>query len=459
MKNNIILALLLAGGILASCKKEVSVTEPTAQPLPEQPAPATSVSDLIKDTSLMVAKELYLWNDKIPSTFDARSFADPDKIMTGIRQYSIEPGFNDPVDRWSFAYKQQQWDNVSSGVTEDFGLNVFFFAAGDLRVRSVEKASAAGKAGIQRGWRISKINGNTNLTSANADFIIDNVYSSNAGSFTFVKPDGNTVNISLTAATYQEHPIFLDSVYTVGSKKVGYLVFNSFLGDTTEIYNEFQRVFNKFSNAQVNDVVVDLRYNGGGYVSVQERLANYLVNNAGNGNVMMKQQYNKLLGEYNSTEFFRKRGALNLSRVFFIVSKNTASASELLINNLKPYMEVKLVGPNNTYGKPVGFFPYPVGDWYVFPVSFRTTNKNGEGSYFSGIPVDGQVTDGLDKNWGDKTESAFATALSYISTGSFTAGLPRSAIRSKEETSEVKTGNSKLEKNSFKGAIETRKFR
>ena len=458
MKNKFLFALLIASGVFAACKKEVSVITP--EPVTQQPAPAQpSVADLLKDSSLMVAKELYLWYDKIPATFNARSFADPDKIMTGIRQYSIEPGFNEPVDRWSFAYKQQEWDNVSSGITEDFGLSIFFFGDGDLRVRSVEKASAAGKAGVQRGWRIAKINGNSNITSSNADFIVKNVYNSNSTSFNFIKGDGTPVDVSLTAMTYQEHPVFLDSVYTVGTKKVGYLVFNSFLGDTTAIYNEFQRLFNRFSSQQVSELVVDLRYNGGGYVSVQEKLADYIANNAANGNIMMKQQYNTLLSKYNTTDYYRKKGSLNLSRVFFIVSKSTASASELLINNLKPYMDVKLVGPNSTYGKPVGFFPYPVGDWYVFPVSFRTTNKNGNGSYFSGIPVDGQAADGLDKNWGDRGETAFATALSYISTGAFNSTAGRSEIRSKAETNQVNAVNNKLEENSFRGAIETRRVR
>ena len=111
-----------------------------------------------------------------------------------------------------------------------------------------------------------------------------------------------------------------------------------------------------------------LRYNGGGYVSVQQKLANYLVSIAANGNVMMNQEYNDKYTQYNETTEFGKIGSLNLSRIFFIVSDNTASASELLINNMKPWMDVKFVGPEASYGKPVGYFPIPVGDWYIFPV-------------------------------------------------------------------------------------------
>jgi C-terminal processing protease CtpA/Prc len=144
--------------------------------------------------------------------------------------------------------------------------------------------------------------------------------------------------------------------------------------------------------------------------------------------------------------------------LFFIVSNNTASASELLINNLKPYLDVKLVGPSNTYGKPVGYFPIPVDDWYIFPVSFRTTNKNGEGSYFNGITVDKQVGDGLNKDWGDKDEAALSSILKYINSGSFsTVGeVPGIAARTYKNV-DVLESNSKLDR-SFKGAIDPRKF-
>jgi carboxyl-terminal processing protease len=204
-------------------------------------------------------------------------------------------------------------------------------------------------------------------------------------------------------------------------------------------------------------VVVDLRYNGGGYVSMQERLANYLAPQAASGGLMMEQQFNdKYAAEFNERENFRKLGALNLSRIFFIVSKSTASASELLINNLKPYMDVQLLGPSKSYGKPVGYFPIPVGDWYIFPVSFRTTNKNGEGSYFDGLPLNKQVADGLDKDWGDLNESCLASVVNYITTGTYTMSAGRTMIREKPE---VLNGNEVLDAPSFKGAIDTRRMR
>jgi hypothetical protein len=180
---------------------------------------------------------------------------------------------------------------------------------------------------------------------------------------------------------------------------------------------------------------------------VSEALADFLIKPSSNGSIMMTQQYNSNYSDLNEVTMFKKRGALNVNNIFFVVTDNTASASELLINNLKPYMNVKLVGPEATYGKPVGFFPIPVGEWYIFPVSFRSTNGQNQGNYFDGIAVDQQVNDGLDKDWGDKDEAALASVLSYIGTGSFTNGGLNSVVDKPKIFQ-----NKKLDR-SFKGAI------
>jgi C-terminal processing protease CtpA/Prc len=316
----------------------------------------------------------------------------------------------------------------------------------------VEPASAAGRAGIRRGWRITAINGNTNMSTGNSNFILDNIYNAASASVSFLKPDGSSVTITLNRTHYKEMPVYLDTVYTISNKRVGYLVFNSFLGNQNEILSDFSRVFNRFAAAGVSDLVVDLRYNGGGYVSIQEKLANYLVPSSANGNIMMKQVYNSGNSASNETTKFKKEGSINIPKIYFIVGKATASASELLINNLKPYMDVRLVG-GTTYGKPVGFFPIPVGDWYIFPVSFRTTNKNGEGNYFGGIPVNSQVADGLDKDWGDINEASLASALKNISSGSFRQSTETPYI----EPAAIEASNRKLDEPFLKITIGEKK--
>lgn len=453
--------LILAGMItIFSCSKEKSVDNGGNPPPPT--GDSVSLKDRLNDTTVEYARDIYLWYKQIPADFNGRSYDDPNKVMTAIRQYSTEPGFTGPVDRWSFAIKQSEWDNISSGSSQDFGMDVFFLQDGDLRVKAVEKSSPAGAAGIHRGWQIVKVNNNTNITVANVDFLVTAIFNSASTSFTFKKPDGSTVDIVLNAAGYQSNPIFLDTVYNTGGKTVGYMVFNSFLGDTAQIYSGFDRVFNRFQTAGVNEVVIDLRYNGGGYVSVQQKLANYLVNATANGDVMMNQQYNDKYTQYNETTEFGKLGTLNLNRIFFIVSNNTASASELLINNLKPWMDVKLVGPEPSYGKPVGYFPIPVGDWYIFPVSFRSTNKNGEGNYFNGLTPDKLVADGLDKDWGDVNESCLSSIIKYIGTGTFGfAEIPGIAAgRAGSSNMEMlRNSNTKFSAKEFKGMVDPRRIR
>lgn len=462
--NHSFLAILFTVTLFSSCKKGDVTPTGTTAPTTPTPVAVTADPEKIKDSVLLYSKDLYLWYNQIPATFDARSYADPVAEMTAIRAYSIEPGYTTPVDKWSFAMKKTEWDNLSGGLGAtfsptgsadgDFGFGVFFNAEGDLRVKYVERESPAGLAGIRRSWRITKFNGSTNVTSSNSTAIVDAVYNSTQSTFTFIKPDGTSVDITLKASHYREHPVYLDTVYTVNAKKVGYLVFNSFLGDTTEINNEFARVFNKFSSQNVSDIVIDLRYNGGGYVSVQERLANYLVSSAGNNNLMMKQLYNDKHSNYNTTTYFRKMGSLNLSRIFFIVTSGTASASELLINNLIPYMDVKLIGPSSTHGKPVGFFPIPVGDWYIFPVSFRSTNASGTGNYFNGLSVTSKVNDGLTKDWGDITETCLASAIKYVGSGAF-----RTTTETyQEQLPQVIQSNATLDAPSFKGTIDTRRI-
>lgn len=222
------------------------------------------------------------------------------------------------------------------------------------------------------------------------------------------------------------------------------------------MYNSFNRIFNRFAGEGVQDVVVDLRYNGGGYVSVARKLADYLAPASANGGVMMTQKFNQKYTSYNSTDLFRKKGSLNLNRIFFIVSNSTASASELLINSLKPYMDVMLLGASKTHGKPVGYFPIPLGNWYILPVSFFTVNKAGEGHYYNGMPLNSQVADGLDKDWGDLSETSFASAVNYITTGAFRSITPGQPT---QQSPAVVAGNQTLDAPNFKGAIDVRGLR
>ena len=461
-KNKIVfqlLSIIFLSFFLFSCKKDIKqeLTSNISPTPPPNPLPV-GTSSQVNDVAFQKTQDYYLWNTQLPATLNTSSYTDPIGVMTAIRQYSIEPGFATPVDKWSFAMKKTEWNQYSGGMSSvssststagDFGITVFFRAEGDLRVRLTEPNSPGGILGIKRGWRITKINGSTNITTSNSQYIIDNIYKAVSADVTFTKPDGTSVDLNLLAAHYADKPVYLDTVYNSANGNIGYLVYNSFLGNIDQTAAEYARVFNKFASAGITNLIVDLRYNGGGYVNLQEQLANYLITSQAQGSIMMKQIYNSNHSNENSTVLFNKSGSLQLTKIYFIVSRGTASASELLINNLKPYMDVRLIGNSNTHGKPVGFFPIEDGEWYVFPVSFKTVNKNGEGNYYAGFTPNAIVADGLDKDWGDINENSLASALRNISSGSFRNG----GTENYSENAAVKSGNDALEKNMLKLTI------
>jgi hypothetical protein len=212
---SVVLLCAIALGTLSACKKDDLKSDLTSSPDPG----TSTVADRLKDSALAFSKDIYLWYTQIPASFNARSYAELDKLMIGLRQYSTEPGFTQPVDRWSFAIKQTEWDNISSGIAGDFGINVFFMAPGDLRVKSVEKESPAGKAGVLRGWRVTKVDGNTDITSANAIFLLLKFIIAAVPVLVF---RNQTIQPPISRSRLQpirRIPIFLDSVYTVGYKK------------------------------------------------------------------------------------------------------------------------------------------------------------------------------------------------------------------------------------------------
>lgn len=150
--------------------------------------------------------------------------------------------------------------------------------------------------------------------------------------------------------------------------------------------------------------------------------------------------------------------------MYVIVSKGTASASELLINSLKPFMNIKLVGPSATTGKAVGFFNIPVGDWYIFPVSFKSVNALGQGNYYDGFSpdVNAAVADGLNKDWGDVTESCLAKALQGINNNGAFSVETTPKLASKQTgissgSAPVLVNDRLINPRNISGAIETRR--
>lgn len=438
---NATLFLFVLSIVFVSCKNDSDSVSPT-----------NNTAD-VRDSAYYYSLLYYLWNENLPdyskwnnsngnliksseTTFKPQSFAKVDSLMggsNGIRFYSDKGTSGNPLDRYSFASSQIEWENTASGSNAGFGFRRGYVSDTDQRIVYVYKNSPIGLAGVQRGWQILSANG-IEATSVNEEAFYNSINTNSTSTFVFKTNQGTEKTVTVNKASYKANFVQKDTVIATGGLKIGYIALSSFLGDNNgaDTEAELDAAITDLKASGITDLVIDLRYNGGGYTSVSEYFANLVAPANAKGKPMYSYKYNKLLTAYNESEnissdvsFDSKSVNFNLSRIVFITSEATASASELLINNLKPYVEVKLVG-SDTYGKPVGFPGLFIEmsktdvtqNYYVFPIAFKTVNANNEGDYFEGIPVDITQNDDFTKDWGNPQEACFNSAIAYLTNGS-----------------------------------------
>lgn len=461
MKRTIYLIILLLSAVISSCRKD-------------KKSDVSSTSDLLKDSLYLYEKEDYLWNDAIPAynTFSPRGYNGSSdlsalsKEIYAISQLKINPATGKPYEYYpgdpgtaKYSFVDDGTETASlNGTNGDFGFEPIYISLNDLRIKYVYAGSPAGLAGLQRGDEITSINGNSDLTydgGGNVNFVINSVYYSNTITLTVTRLDGSTATVALNKASYTVNPVLTYKVFNMGSgHKVAYIAFNSFT-ELTNAQPKLDAAFNYFIEQGANDLVVDLRYNGGGAGETAEYMDNLIVPASKNNTLMYTSYFNSGLqsnnyplltkkykisqGDFlpqNNKVNFSKKLSLAVNRVFFIVTRATASSSELTINNLRPEMTVHLVG-DTTYGKPVGEIPIPIGSqgqYIIFSPQLYVQNSAGQGNYYSGMApgsADFQgllAADDVTKEFGDSTEMLLSHALNYVKTGTY--ALSKSQIQS-----------------------------
>ncbi|AFK01807.1 peptidase S41 [Emticicia oligotrophica DSM 17448] len=379
-------------------------------------------------------KAWYLWADQMPAKEKTNL-----NLVTGkdgqddVKTYYFYSLLNDypNTDRFSWIRENiTDLTNSLSGVSTAFGFsrtavyldntqtNVVFF------ISNVVLGSPAEKAGLKRGDIILTING-TQINGTNYATLIANNETATFGLGEF--KNGTYVlsgkTITATKAVVQNNPIQFTKVIEKGNKKIGYLVYTQFL----DTYDEaLKQAFAQFKAAGVNEFVLDLRMNGGGRISSADLLSSLLVKNPSVNNVIHRDEWNSaVVAKYPSvstpTKFTLEPNNLNLGRLFVLTSNGTASASELVINGLRPYMDVIIIG-QNTYGKNVGSITISDDQkrwtWGMQPIVLRTLNSKGESNYGTknGFAPDYVVSDNIYpfKPWGDETETLLKKALEVI---------------------------------------------
>lgn len=408
----LIIVFLFSAYIFQSCQDEDDVAAPTN----------LEVNDFVwKGLNLY-----YLWQADVPNLSDNK-FAnqkDLNKFLNGYSKpeslfesllYKPESLFpTDAVDRFSWIVDdylelegQLQGTTNNNGV--EFGLSRKSSGSSEIFgwVRYIIPNSDASTKNIKRGEVFYGVNG-TQLTINNYQALLfgsNNDYTLNMADITggVFTPNGKTV--TLTKTILDENPILVNKVIVSGSHKIGYLMYNAFYQNYDTKLNE---AFGLLKSQGITDLVLDLRYNGGGSVQTATRLAS-MITGTFTGKVFAKEQWNAKIESYfaaNDPEslknlFTDKIGttpinSVNMTKIYILTSASTASASELVINGLKPYITVVQIGDITT-GKNVGSVTLydsptfgkekrnPNHRYAMQPLVLKIVNSEGYGDYQSGL--------------------------------------------------------------------------
>jgi len=523
--------------LVAACKKDKK--NPDSGESNVKQTTTTNRRELTNDSLFLYAKQIYYWNTSLPSydTYEPRKYTSSSSDLSNYEDNLFNigkaSGSADYVSGES-SLKYSYIDDITTrnpdavaakpnfqasvdleGNGNDLGIRPIIYTTSDvtnaylLFITAVYPGSDADKKGVKRGWVITKINGQTIGNDYNTEASIYNSgLSANSVTLQGDKYENKVVtgsfSVTLNKTSYKSNPLYLSKVFTAGSKKIGYLNYARFSNETNSV-PVLDAAFQNFVSQGVTDLIIDLRYNGGGYVSTAEHLINLIAPSTANG-IMYKEVFNATLRDgkgtimknqplldendkirytggrimnyfddvdysvAGNTSSFSKAGALsNIANIVFIVSGSTASASELVINSLKPKMNVKLVG-EQTYGKPVGFFPVRLENRYdVLYAMFETKNSLDQGGYFTGMIPDfsdsNQPTTFFDDpryDFGDANEPYTATAIKVLNPSSAAVSARQGGSVMVVNGKQVVFNNSsnmkpvKEDNGEFVGMIETR---
>jgi len=404
MTNKLYLLTILLSLLLSSCGSNNKSKSNTPIQLQEANQLFTQIEDANKSFKLQEKEFVhtlflseYLWSDQVASNIDYSEFSTPNSLLKELRVT--------PPDKWSFSITAQAYENFANQKTEGFG---FGYTAEFIIFLIRIDAPAYGK--LLRGDKILEINGEpasrSNLIKAKNTIGIPTRFT--------VLRESTEVQIDVTPQAYT-FKVSLGKIITQNSKKIGYLRYDSFTGSSV---TEFEKEFTKFKNENIDELVIDLRYNSGGSIAV----ASTLLENITNAYPGQRQGYLDWNSKYkhkNENFYFSTEtepNDLNMKRVFFLVTKSSASASELVISSLKPYLgnaNIITIG-TNTHGKNVGMRGRSYNNNYYFIINFFVKNNIGETTSFDGIPATCPATDDITHAMGDTNETMLSTALYYI---------------------------------------------
>ncbi len=413
-------------------------------------------------------RDYYYWNTKIPANPDTTK--KPSDFFYSLL-YDYGNTANPQRDRFSWIQESAAELTASlNGETKTTGIDFTLVRTSSTStdvvgvITYVASGSPADKAGLKRNDMFYSVNG-INLTTdqsvlnkAFADESATQVYGiANVQNGSIVK--GSTT-IPVTPVVFQENPVYKDSVYTDGSRKIAYLMYNQFVpgpnGSSVATYdNQIDAIFSKFKAQGANELILDLRYNGGGSVASSVKLASLIVKGLNNQPKVpfARREYNNVLtqavkasqGDDFFYDYFQVKPnniGNQLTRLYVMTTRRTASASELIVNGLRPFMTVNTIG-TTSYGKNVGSITItdkanPKNLWGMQPIVFKSFNKNNESDYGNGFVPTVEVNEpyGALVPLGDLRDPLLAAAVNHmkgLTTGGRRSTTPDLSVGSSDD--------------------------
>lgn len=407
---------------ISSCKKNVS------------PATAPTTDEQARDTLYAAMNQFYFWYKLMP-VVNVKDYTDPYTLLEAMRYKTL--------DRWSFVQTYDEYVAQSQGSFVGHGISMGLDQGNLVRIAQIYKNSPLYAAGVRRGWIVKKLN-NTDVAPI---FIAKNgaaynqlIGESKAGiinTFLFTTPKGRDTTIVSTKTAFTLNTVIAADTLHLKSGIAGHIVFDQFIPPSNQ---ELATAFAYFSQNGIKDIIVDLRYNGGGDLSVLQNMASYLAGAAKVNSTFLTLTFNDKNSQYNqSYKYTSVATPLSLSRVVVITTRGTASASEDFINGLRPILPVVTIG-DTTNGKPVGMIGIKYKTNYMFwPISFALVNSASKGDFYNGILPLKYVPDDITHDWSDRNEACLKESIYYLEHGSVsTKGLdvsnPQKTIRFDEKS-------------------------
>lgn len=457
--NYLFITYLFVSSTFLSCNKDDGGPETKEEPDPE--VEAVVLNNPINNFTWKAMNSWYNWQQQVPALLDTKD-DNQDAYYTYLNKYDTPEDlftslkYNEGVvDRFSWFiedYVEQQ--KSFQGVTTTTGIrrSVPISAGNDqilIYAQHVSTGSPADIAGIKRGDIINEIDGEV-MNEANYASVINKLYSGNTIVVTTAKLENDVLialnDFTVTPAEVSDDPVHFTKVFDdVLGKKVGYIVYNGF---RSSFNDELNAAFAEFKSAGVTELILDFRINGGGSVATSAYLAS-MINEAAGTETFAELKFNlkhsNENGEYNFGNELNvydvnglkiREEAINrlssITKLYVLVSGSTASASEMIINGLRPFIPVKLIGAT-TYGKNVGsitLYDSPTSDYTssssankshlnaMQPIVFQIYNKLGESEYTLGFQPDIEIEEWRSwKNilpYGDENEVLLKAALDDI---------------------------------------------